>query len=118
MELITGIQQVGIGVPDAEIAKQFYKNDFGMNVKVFDDTSFASLMTRYTRNECHQRRAILSMNLAGGGGFEIWQFLSRKPVFPSQTIQLGDSGIFAAKIKTQNIKAACHYIENNNCTAL
>ncbi|MGQ0738080.1 MAG: VOC family protein [Bacteroidota bacterium] len=118
MELITGIQQVGIGVPDADAAKLFYKNDFGMNVKVFDDVAASALMTKYTGNETHQRRAILSMNLAGGGGFEIWQFLHRQPQFPQQSLQLGDPGIFAVKIKTQNIKAAYHYFENSGHTSL
>lgn len=118
MEMITGIQQIGIGVPDADSAKLFYKNDFGMNVKVFDDTAIASLMTQYTGNEQHRRRAILSMNLAGGGGFEIWQFLNRTPQLPEQSVQLGDPGIFAAKIKTQNIKAAYHYFEKNGSSSL
>jgi catechol 2,3-dioxygenase-like lactoylglutathione lyase family enzyme len=118
MELLTGIQQVGIGVPDADAAKIFYRNDFGMNVKVFDDVATASLMTGYTGNKEQQRRAILSMNMTGGGGFEIWQFLSRTPTAPQQNILLGDPGIFAVKIKTQNIKAAYRYFENSGSTSL
>lgn len=118
METITGIQQVGIGVPDADAAKLFYKKNFGMNVKVFDDVAEAGLMTRYTGNEPHQRRAILSMNMAGGGGFEIWQFLNRQPQFPQRPIQAGDPGIFAVKIKTQNIREAYQYFEKNGSIAL
>lgn len=118
MEMITGIQQVGIGVPDADLAKILYKKDFGMNIKIFDDIAAAKLMTQYTGNEQHWRRAILSMNLAGGGGFEIWQFLSRVPQPPKQSVQLGDPGIFAAKIKTQSIKKAYHYFERNGSSSL
>lgn len=103
-ELITGIQQVGIGVQDADTAKLAYKMNLGMNVKVFDDVAEASLMTKYTGNEKHRRRAILSLNMAGGGGFEIWQFLSRKAIHPNTGIALRDTGIFAVKIKSQNIQ--------------
>lgn len=102
-ELITGIQQVGIGVTDAEQAKQLYKQLFGMNVLVFDDVAEASLMTRYTGNNRYSRRAILSLNMRGGGGFEIWQFANRTPQHARQLPQPGDLGIFAIKLKTIDI---------------
>jgi catechol 2,3-dioxygenase-like lactoylglutathione lyase family enzyme len=120
-ELITGIQQVGIGVQDADTAKLAYKMNFGMNVKVFDDVAEASLMTKYTGNEKHRRRAILSLNMAGGGGFEIWQFLSRKAIHPNSEITLGDTGIFAAKIKSQNIQKSYQHFQaagNNSLTVI
>lgn len=120
-ELITGIQQVGIGVQNADTAKMAYKKDFGMNVKVFDDVADATLMTKYTGNEKHRRRAILSLNMAGGGGFEIWQFLSRKAVHPNTEIVLGDTGIFAVKIKSQNIQKSYQHFQsasNNSLIAI
>lgn len=120
-ELITGIQQVGIGVQDADTAKLAYKMNFGMNVKVFDDVAEAALMSKYTGNEKHRRRAILSLNMAGGGGFEIWQFLSRKAVRPNSEIGLGDTGIFAAKIKSQNIQKSYQHFQsagNKSLTAI
>lgn len=107
-DLITGIQQVGIGVKNAEEAKHVYKDLFGMNVLIFEDTAEASLMTRYTGSQVHRRHAILSMNLLGGGGFEIWQFTSRVPSQQTSP-QFGDIGIFATKIKSKNIKAAHTY---------
>jgi catechol 2,3-dioxygenase-like lactoylglutathione lyase family enzyme len=116
--VINGIQQAGIGVPDAEKAKLHYKNLFGMNVKVFDDKAPAALMTQYTGNEVHHRHAILSMNLAGGGGLEIWQYTSRKPVASAHHISPGDPGIFAIKIKCRNMKVAYRYFEEIGCTAL
>lgn len=105
-DIITGIQQVGIGVADAEEAKLYYKALFGMDVLVFDDSAEANLMTRYTGNEVHQRRAILSLNMSGGGGFELWQFTSRKAAKPIQVPRLGDIGIFAVKIKSPDVAAA------------
>jgi catechol 2,3-dioxygenase-like lactoylglutathione lyase family enzyme len=36
-DVITGIQQVRIGVQDAEQSALLYKDLFGMNVKIFDD---------------------------------------------------------------------------------
>src|SRR6476469_9650036 len=105
-QLITGIQQAGIGVTNADEAKILYRELFGMDVLVFDDNAEASLMTRYTGLESHKRRAILSLNMNGGGGFEIWQFTSRKGIHAAQKHQLGDLGIFAVKIKARDLKLA------------
>ena len=103
--LITGIQQIGIGVQDAHDAKMIYRDLFRMDALIFDDKSPATLMTGYTGDVLHHRHAILSMNLSGGGGFEIWQFTSRNP---TQNINLlfGDLGIFGAKIKCQDLNLA------------
>jgi catechol 2,3-dioxygenase-like lactoylglutathione lyase family enzyme len=103
-QLITGIQQVGIGVCDCDEAKYLYRKIFGMDVLIFDDIAMASLMTQYTGNELHERRAILTMNLAGGGGFEMWQFLSRTPQVSDA--RFGDTGIFAVKIKCRDVTDA------------
>ncbi len=102
-ELITGIQQIGIGVKDANQAKYIYRDLFGMDVLVFDDVKEANLMTQYTGNTVHQRQAILALNLQGGGGFEIWQFKSRTPSEYNQVPLLGDFGIYAAKIKAKDL---------------
>lgn len=72
--IISGIQQVGIGVSDAERAWTWYRKHFGMDVPVFKDSATATLMTRYTGDRAEDRYAILAMNMQGGGGFEIWQY--------------------------------------------
>lgn len=100
---LSGIQQVGIGVQNAEEAMHLYNAMFGFDVLIFDDVASANLMTRYTGNTIYQRRAILTMNLQGGGGIEIWQFLNRQPS-ENRDIKLGDIGIFASKIKSLDIK--------------
>ena len=110
---ITGIQQIGIGVTNAVEAKHVYKELFGMNVLIFEDQAEALLMTKYTGSEVHKRHAILSMNLSGGGGFEIWQFTSRTPA-QQTTPRFGDLGIFAAKIKSRNVKKAHAYLSTKN----
>ncbi len=112
-DVITGIQQIGIGVTDANEAKYLYRDLFGMKAKIFDDKSPASLMTAYTGNQVHNRHAILTMNLSCGGGFEIWQFTSRKPSLQPD-ITIGDIGIFAAKIRTGNIDKAHQFYKTNN----
>lgn len=107
-QLITGIQQAGIGVVNSCEAKYYYKDIFGMDVLIFDDTASAELMTQYTGNKVHQRRAILTMNLSGGGGFELWQFISRHP--ENYNAKFGDKGIFSIKIKCRNAyKAHVHF---------
>jgi catechol 2,3-dioxygenase-like lactoylglutathione lyase family enzyme len=111
--MITGIQQIGIGVKNADEAKHVYKGLFGMDTLIFDDKADASLMTRYTGNEIHRRHAILSMNLAGGGGIEIWQFTSRNPSARA-SIQWGDLGILAARVNAKNVTLAHEWFVKQN----
>lgn len=104
--LLSGIQQVGIGVTDAETAFTWYRRNFGMDVPVFRDASTAELMVRYTGNEARQRYAILAMNMQGGGGFEIWQYTSRVPQPATFEIQAGDLGIFGILMKCRDVNVA------------
>ncbi len=103
---ISGIQQCGIGVANAVEAALYYKSLLGFDCLVFDDTAEAGLMTRYTGNQVFKRRALLTMNMQGGAGIELWQYLNRTPVAAAEKPQLGDLGIFAIKIKTRDIRKA------------
>lgn len=102
---ISGIQQIGIGVADVHAAFRWYRTHFGLDVPVFEEAAVAGLMLPYTGGQPQSRHAILALNLQGGGGAEIWQYTGRTPVPPSFTPQLGDLGIFAAKIKSKNVAA-------------
>jgi catechol 2,3-dioxygenase-like lactoylglutathione lyase family enzyme len=101
-----GIQQVGVGVADAAAAFAWYRRHFGFDVRVFDDEAEARLMTRYTAGRVERRRAILALNMAGGGGLEIWQFRSRAPAAPASPCGVGQTGILAARLKTADIAGA------------
>lgn len=105
-KLISGIQQIGIGVPNVYEAWKWYKDNFGMDIRIFEDDTVAELMLPYTGGKPHKRHAALAMNMSGGGGFEIWNYTSRTPVGPDFDIQLGDLGINIAKIKSLNVKRA------------
>ena len=109
-DYITGIQQIGIGVKNIRESTLFYKDIFSLDVLIFDDTSDAHLMTKYTGGKVYSRQAVLTMNLAGGGGFEIWQYNNREPKKSEHTIKYGDIGIFAAKIKCKNIDEAHDFL--------
>jgi hypothetical protein len=86
-----------------------------MNTLVFDDVSEASLMTLYTGGTVYKRQALLSLNLQGGGGFEIWQFLNRQPTEPSMLPQVGDLGIYAPKLKCADVtKAHNAFLQQQN----
>jgi catechol 2,3-dioxygenase-like lactoylglutathione lyase family enzyme len=110
---INGIQQIGIGVENAGAAFDWYKKYFGFSAIVFEDKASANLMTRYTGGSVEQRYAVLAMNMQGGGGFEIWQYTSRKPLKPSFDIQLGDTGVFAVKLRSRDIEAAHQLIKQD-----
>jgi catechol 2,3-dioxygenase-like lactoylglutathione lyase family enzyme len=103
--IITGIQQIGVGVKDVVKSFEFYRTQLGFDIQVFDEAAEANLMLPYTGGKPHFRRAIFALNINGGGGLEIWQYTSRTPQAPEFTPQLGDLGIFVAKIKAYNLNA-------------
>ncbi len=105
-KLITGIQQIGIGVPNVYEAWKWYKENFGMDIRIFEDNTVAELMLPYTGGKPQRRHAALAMNISGGGGFEIWQYSERVPQAPSFEIQIGDLGINIAKIKSPDAQKA------------
>ena len=111
---ISGIQQVGIGVEDAEEAWRWYAMHFGMDLPIFNDEAEASLMKGYTGGKVHKRKAILAMNLNGGGGFEVWQFTSRKPTKRAIPVKEGDLGISHVHLRTRNVSQAHAYFMNRN----
>jgi catechol 2,3-dioxygenase-like lactoylglutathione lyase family enzyme len=102
--IISGIQQMGIGVTNVEEAWKWYIDQFGMDCRIFEDEAVAKLMLPYTGGEPRSRHAVLAMNLQSGGGFEIWQYKGRDPVKIKEEIMIGDLGIIACKIKAKNVQ--------------
>lgn len=117
-KIICGIQQMGIGVPDVAPIWKWYRQFFGVDIKVFEDAAEAPLMTRYTGNEVHKRTATLALNMNGGGGFEIWQYTSRPTLKPDFEIKLGDYGLYACRIKSRNIEATFAYFKKEGAKLL
>ena len=111
--IISGIQQIGIGVKNVHEAWKWYRKNFGMDIRIFEENAAAELMLQYTGGKPENRHAALTLNLQGGGGFEIWQYTEREPQPPAFDIQLGDLGIFAAKIKCKDISATYHLFKSN-----
>ena len=116
--IISGIQQVGIGVTNADEAFDWYRKIFGTDIVVFKDAATASLMKRYTGDKAHERYAILALNMQSGGGFEIWQYTSRAPVASPFPIQMGDLGIYAVKIRSRNIAQTYAYYKQQGVDLL
>jgi catechol 2,3-dioxygenase-like lactoylglutathione lyase family enzyme len=110
--VISGIQQMGIGVRNVEEAWKWYINYFGMDCRVFEDVAEAKLMLPYTGGKPRSRHAVLALNLQSGGGFEIWQYKGREPMAIKEEITLGDLGIIACKIKTKNIQETLRSYRN------
>jgi len=103
---INGIQQLGVGVENLGKAFKWYRENFGMDILVFDEKAVAELMLFHTEGETRERHAILALNMQGGGGFEVWQHTGKTPVGPHQAILLGDLGISVGKLKTADIQSA------------
>lgn len=116
--IISGIQQVGIGVSKVYDAFAWYRKHFGMDIPMFDEAAEAGLMLPYTGGQPRSRHAILAINIQGGGGMEIWQYTSRTPEAPAFRPQLGDLGIFIAKIKSKDIEKTYNFLKAKNCNLL
>jgi catechol 2,3-dioxygenase-like lactoylglutathione lyase family enzyme len=102
--IISGIQQMGIGVTNVEEAWKWYIAQFGMDCRIFEDEAVAELMLPHTEGLPRRRYAVLALNLQSGGGFEIWQHKGREPLKIKEEIRIGDLGIIACKIKTRNVQ--------------
>ena len=105
-KIISGIQQIGVGVPDLDQAFRWYRNNFGMDIRLFEDDGEAALMLAYTGGKPQARHALLAGNLRGGSCLEVWQFTKRKTEAPGFSVQLGDLGIYSARIKTHDVQRA------------
>lgn len=116
--IISGIQQVGIGVPNVHEGFKWYRQNFGMDVPIFEEAAEANLMLPYTGGKPHKRHAILAINLKGGGGFEIWQYTSRTPQPCAFKPMMGDIGLFCAKIKTDDIQRSYIHLKEKGAKLL
>ncbi len=110
--IISGIQQVGIGVENFRTAWKYYIDTFNMDVKILEDDTVAELMLPYTGNKPQKRHAAIVINMQGGSGFEIWQYSDRQPKKIDFEIQFGDLGICAAKIKSRDVKKTFEEFSN------
>ncbi len=103
-KIICGIQQMGVGVNNLGDAWKWYRTHFGMDIRAFEDEAVAELMLPHTDGKSRKRHAALALNMQGGGGFEIWQHTGKTPENCTFDPQLGDFGIFIAKVKSQDVK--------------
>lgn len=117
-KIICGIQQMGVGVENVADAWKWYRKYFGMDIRAFEDEAVAELMLPHTDGKSRKRHAALALNMQGGGGFEIWQHTGKIPEKCAFTPQLGDLGIFAAKVKSQDVKAAYALFESEGLDLL
>ena len=116
--IISGIQQLGIGVPNVQEGFKWYRQNLGIDIPILDEASEANLMLPYTGQKPHQRHAILAISGKGGGGFEIWQYTSRVPQPSAFSIELGDLGILIGKIKTENIRESIAFFKKKGISVL
>lgn len=117
-KIISGIQQIGIGNTNLEKNWAWYRKYFGMDIPVLREAAPAPLMINYTGNEVQSRDACIALNTKGGGGFEVWQFTSRKAQPASFELKLGDLGIFICKMKCDNVKVSYDFFKNEGLDLL
>jgi catechol 2,3-dioxygenase-like lactoylglutathione lyase family enzyme len=111
--VISGIQQMGIGVMNVAEAWKWYIQRFGMDCRIFEDEAEARLMLPYTGGQPRRRHAVLALNLQSGGGFEIWQYKGREPVKIKEEVKFGDLGIIACKMKVKNVNDTLNFYKKD-----
>jgi catechol 2,3-dioxygenase-like lactoylglutathione lyase family enzyme len=112
-KIISGIQQIGIGVENLEESWAWYRKYFGMDICVFKERAVAEYMLHYTEGVPRERYAVLAMNMQGGGGFEVWQHTGKKPQPPKEQLSIGDLGINICKMKTADLYQSFEFFEKN-----
>ncbi len=115
---INGIQQLGVGVNNLEEAWRWYRQHFAMDIRIFEEEAVAELMLPHTGGKPRPRRAVLALNMKGGGGFEIWQHTGKTPEPPKFELQLGDLGINIGKLKSENVKKAFNQFKSEGLNVL
>lgn len=111
--VISGIQQVGIGVENLTEAWKYYIDVFHMDIRILEDNKVAEFMLPYTGNKPQKRHAVIAVNMQGGGGFEIWQYAGRKPQPIAFEPNMGDLGILVCKIKSKDTVACFEAFSKN-----
>jgi len=111
---ICGIQQIGVGVKSFHEAWKWYIPNFGMDVRIFEEKATAEYMLPHTDGKPWERHACLTVNMLGGGGFEIWQHTQRDPLPPAFDLQLGDLGIFMGKLKSPRVREAYEHLKKDS----
>jgi catechol 2,3-dioxygenase-like lactoylglutathione lyase family enzyme len=116
--IISGIQQLGVGVKNVHEAWAWYKKYFGIDVRILEESAPAKYMLPYTGGIPRNRHAAIAINLQGGGGFEIWNHTDFEPRNAAFELQIGDLGIFAGKIRCNNPEKAYEWYISNNQNVL
>lgn len=117
-KLIYGIQQIGVGVTDADAALKWYATKLGADVVVFDDSNEATYMAKYMGGQPRQKRALMAMNLQGGAGYEIWHHTGREPLFPLEEVKIGDYGISIAMVKSRDVDNSYKRLKANGVNVI
>ncbi len=114
--MINGIQHISIGIPNTYEAWTWYRQNLGFDIPLIDDKDATERMLPLTNNRAEDRHIVFAINMQGGAATMLWQYTTRKPEAPQTDIKLGDLGIFAAKIKSKNIKRCYlkHKVQNVN----
>ena len=111
--LISGIQQIGIGVENLYEAWKYYIDVFGMDIRILEDNKVAELMLPYTGGVPQRRHACIAVNMQGGGGFEVWQYAERKPKKLDFELNMGDLGVLVCKIKSKDVAKSFEEFSRN-----
>lgn len=103
---INGIQHLGVGTPNLVQSWKWYKSHFGLDIPMFDSVAEAELMKVYTNDKVVNKRAAMIINIQGGCPIEVIELKSEKCQELPRPIELGDLGINAGIVKTNNLKNA------------
>ena len=109
---ISGIQQIGVGVPCLDAAWRLYRRAFGFDIPVLRAADEARVMTPYTAGRVESRDAVIALNDRGGGGLEVWQYTSRDCAKPPMPPKLGDLGINAVRLGSPDPAASLRHCQS------
>ena len=106
----------GNRVPNVESSWAWYRKNFGVNVKIFEEARGAFNDQIYWR-EGYSRTATLALSMDGGGVLRSGNSLQEIRKKANFSIKLGDCMI-ACKIKSRDVKATHQHMKNNGVDSI
>lgn len=107
-----GIQQVGVGVHNLALMRDFYAFVLGFDTPLFCEEGRADLMSAYTGGRGWNRKAMLLANLHGGAALELWQHTEHLHVPAESEVGLDNCGILCACVRCRDIVNARNRLFN------
>src|SRR5690554_7871620 len=101
--IISGIQQVGIGVENLYEAWEYYIELLNMDIRILEDNKVAELILPYTGGKPTLRHAAIAVHMQRAGVSVVWQSAERKPRPLAVVLHIGDLASLVRMLESRDV---------------